>query len=177
MGTVQTVTFEWDERRELAAVLLAADEQTDEEIAGACNISRMTLARWKLVPAFQERIDQHLDAFRKRVFATGFADKARRVRALNAVAGALLAQLERAEYQVVLKTTDDGEAVLGFDTARVKEFRGCLSDIAAELGDRQAKGASASAAVVVKVYADPRMENPLEANWHDAPPPRSSADA
>jgi hypothetical protein len=37
--------------------------------------------------------------------------------------------------------------------------------------------ASAAAAVTVKVYTDPRMENPIEANWDDAPPPRSSADA
>ena len=41
----------------------------------------------------------------------------------------------------------------------------------------QAKGATAAAAVTVKVYTDPRMDNPIEADWHDAPPPRSSADA
>ncbi len=33
MGASQNRTWKWDERRELAAVLLAADEQTDEEIA------------------------------------------------------------------------------------------------------------------------------------------------
>ena len=28
----------------------------------------------------------------------------------------------------------------------------------------------------LKYYPDPRMANPLEADWSDAPPPRSSAD-
>ena len=108
-----------------------------------------------------------------------FADKRARVVALNGIATDLLAQLAKAEYQVVLRTTDEGEAVHGFDSVRVKEFRACLADIAEELGDRQSgkAGATANASVTVKVYTDPRMDNPIEANWDDAPPPRSSADA
>ena len=57
----------------------------------------------------------------------------------------------------------------------MKEFREYLDDIAVEVGDRDTKGGPV-AAVVVKVYTDPRMENPIEADWHDAPPARSSAD-
>lgn len=177
MTALQNLTWKWDERRNLAAVLLAADEKTDEQIAAECKVSRQTIANWKLVPQFQERIDQHVEAFRKRVFSMGFADKARRVRALDTVAGALLMQMQRADYQTVLKVTEDGEHITGFDVLRVKEFREYLDDIAEEMGDRQAKGASATASVTVKVYTDPRMDNPIEANWDDAPPPRSSADA
>lgn len=175
-SALQNLTFKWDERREKAAVLLAADEETDETIAKACKVSRQALAEWKRAPEFQARIAEHVEDFRKRVYSTGFADKAKRVRALNAVAGALLTQMQSADYQVLLKMTDDGEAIYGFDRDRIREFREYLSDIAEEMGDRQARGgASATAAVVVKLYSDPRMENPLEADWHDAPLPRNRA--
>jgi hypothetical protein len=174
--TLQNCTWKWDERREKAAVLLAVDEETDEAIAKACKVSRQALADWKRAAEFQARIAEHVEAFRQRVFRTGFADKARRVRALDTVATALLAQMQRAEYQTVLKVTDDGEHIYGFDDRRLKVFLDYLDDIAEEMGERQARGASATAVAVVKVYTDARMDNPLEADWHDAPAPRSSAD-
>lgn len=156
--------------------MLAADEKTDQEIADECKVSRQSLANWKLIPEFQGRIEQHLEQFRKQVLSRSFADKARRVRALDTVAGALLNQLNRAEYQTIVKVTEDGEHIYGFDKDRLREFREYLDDIAIEVGDRaQDKGSGAT--VVVKVYTDPRMDNPIEADWHDAPPARSSADA
>lgn len=176
MSALQNVTFKWDARRELAAVLLAADEKTDEQIAAECNVARNTLATWKLAPEFQSRIAQHLEVFRTEILRRSFADKARRVRALDTVAGALLNQLQRAEYQTIVKVTEDGEHIYGFDKDRLREFREYLDDIAIEVGDR-AQDKTGGATVVVKVYTDPRMDNPIEADWHDAPPARSSADA
>jgi hypothetical protein len=165
-------------KQQHAAELCAADEKTDEAIAALVGVAPRTLWYWKRQPAFDAEVRRLRDLFRQQAMDRAtFADKRARVVALNGVAADLLAQLARAEYQVVLRTTDDGEAVLGFDAARVRELRGCLADLAAEVGDRQNKGASATAAVVVKFYGDPRMDNPLEANWDDAPPPRSSADA
>lgn len=93
--------------------------------------------------------------------------------ALNTVATALLTQMTRSEFQVLLKMTDEGEAIYGFDDRRVSQFRGCLDDIAKEMQERGSASAqaTATAAVVVKVYTDERMDNPLEADWSDAPPP------
>jgi Homeodomain-like domain len=42
-----------------AALLAAADEQSDTEIARLCGISRRTLMRWKRQPAMQQEIDAH----------------------------------------------------------------------------------------------------------------------
>lgn len=160
-----------------AAELLADDELGDRDIAKSLGIGRTQLASWKHIPEFAAEIVRLRDLFRQQAMDRAvFADKRARVVALNGIATDLMAQLSKAEYQVVLKTTDDGEAVHGFDTFRVKEFRACLADIAEEMGDRKTT-ASASASVTVKVYTDPRMENPIEANWDDAPPARSSADA
>ena len=164
-------------KQQLAAERCAADEQKDEEIAALVGVAPRTLWYWKRLPAFQAEVQRLREAFRDEALARAvFADKRARVIALNGVAADLLAQLGRAQYQTILKVTEDGEHIYGFDAFRIKEFRGCLDDIAKELGERKA-AASASASVVVKVYGDPRMDNPLEADWHDAPPPRSSADA
>ncbi len=48
--------------RERAALLVWCDEVNDEEIARRCGIARRTLARWKLIPAFQARVEEHLAA-------------------------------------------------------------------------------------------------------------------
>lgn len=164
-------------RQQRAALLLAEDEQSDEQIALACSISEATLNVWKKKPDFAARIIEHRELFRQRIFRLGFADKAKRVRALDVVAGAVLNQLQRAEFQTIIKVTEDGEHIYGFDTGRLKEFREYLDDIAEEMGDRQAKG-NPAASVVVKVYTDIRLggDSAIEAAWDDAPPPRSSAD-
>ena len=166
------------EHQQYAAEFCAADKLSEEEIAREVGIDRRTLWRWRKQPAFAAEIERLREVFRQQAMDRAvFADKRARVVALNGVASDLLAQLSKSQYQHVTFVTDDGESIYGFDTARLKEFREYLDDIAEEMGDRQAKGNSATASTVVKVYLDPRMENPIEADWHDAPPPRSSADA
>jgi ribonuclease HII len=160
-----------------AARLVANDDQSDQAIADTFGITKRTLYRWKARPDFAALVAEERENFRQRIFRAGFADKARRVRALDVVAGAVLNQLQRAEFQTIVKVTDDGEHIYGFDKDRLREFREYLDDIAEEMGDRQAKG-NPAASVVVKVYTDARLggDSALEAEWHDAPPARSSAD-
>lgn len=175
----QKVTAPLPLDQERAAELVADDEHSDVEIAKIVGVTRRTLARWKKTPAFSAAVQELRESFRERMLQHGFADRARRVQGLNTVATALLMQISQADYQVLLKTTDEGEPIYGFDDRRVAQFRGCLDDIAKEMQERGTASASATAtaAVVVKVYTDARMDNPLEADWSDAPPPRSSADA
>jgi hypothetical protein len=136
--TLQNLTgFQWTSTRERAALLVAADDIPDESIALELRITRQTLANWKGAPEFCERVNEHRARLRLKVMREGFAQKAERVKALNAVATALLTQIGQAEYQAVIGLTEDGEPIKGFDRGRVREFRGLLDDIAKELGERK----------------------------------------
>lgn len=75
--------FVWTKRREKAAQLVAADEQTDEQIAAAVGITKRQLERWKRHPAFQARVAEHVQAWRERILAEGVAVREKRVEALN----------------------------------------------------------------------------------------------
>jgi hypothetical protein len=129
--------FEWTRTRERAALLVAADDIPDDSIALELHISERTLGYWKAAPEFCERVNEHRARLRLKVMHEGFAQKAERVKALNAVATALLTQIGQAEYQAVIGLTEDGEPIKGFDRGRVREFRGLLDDIAKELGERK----------------------------------------
>jgi hypothetical protein len=63
----------WNNKRAEAAVLLAEDKLTDNEIAAKLDISRQSLARWKKIPEFEERQREHVEAkamhVRKKWFA------------------------------------------------------------------------------------------------------------
>ena len=50
--------FHWTSQKEAAAVLLAEDHLTDEQIAVAVGCSRPTLVRWKAEPDFAARIQE-----------------------------------------------------------------------------------------------------------------------
>lgn len=69
----ETAEFKWTPQREQAAVHVAQDELTDEEIAGKLNITRMTLARWKTEPVFLARVDEHIAAYRAAIRRRGIA--------------------------------------------------------------------------------------------------------
>jgi hypothetical protein len=129
--------WQWTRSRERAALLVAADDIPDESISLELHITRRTLTTWKQAPEFCERVNEHRARLRLKVMREGFAQKAERVKALNAVAVALLAQISQAEYQAVIGLTEDGEPIRGFDRGRVREFRGLLDDIAKELGERK----------------------------------------
>jgi hypothetical protein len=75
--------FEWSAKSERAAALVAADDQPDHAIARACKISKATLERWKAVPAFAERVEQHRATWREQIEAEGIANRQNRVDAQN----------------------------------------------------------------------------------------------
>src|SRR5687767_11614399 len=56
-------------KQESVAADVADDELTDEEIAVKAKITRMTLARWKLLPAFQARIAEIHEKARAKTIA------------------------------------------------------------------------------------------------------------
>ncbi len=147
-GTLPIVTAPALARREEeAARLVAEDERTDEQIATAVGVSKMTIERWKKRPAFSAEVRAQREAFRARIMAEGFADKARRIKALNLLATAVLVELSREAddrqpqgmYRLEKKISANGEIVEQevFDKPKADTFRGYLDDIAKELGDRK----------------------------------------
>lgn len=75
--------FQWNAKREEAALLVAEDRLTDDEIAKQAGVSRQALDGWKKRPEFAARVEEHLEAFRARVRRRGIAIAERRVEALQ----------------------------------------------------------------------------------------------
>jgi hypothetical protein len=70
----------WFER---AALLVAEDKLTDDQIAAEVGIARRNLTRWKTKPAFAARVNELRAAMRKRIERVAIADQAERVKALD----------------------------------------------------------------------------------------------
>lgn len=68
---------------------VAEDKLSDEAIAEKFNITRRTLARWKRLPLFATRVEEHRTAWREQVKAEGIANKQNRIDRLNQRAGLL----------------------------------------------------------------------------------------
>jgi hypothetical protein len=59
--------FRWSEKKLGAAKLIADDSLTDVEIGLRVGVSDRQLRRWKHVPEFQARVEEHCDAYRARI--------------------------------------------------------------------------------------------------------------
>ncbi len=142
-ATTQNLT----KRQYNAALLVAEDEVSDRDIAERIGVSRFTLYAWQKKPEFAQLVGDIREAFRVRIMAEGFADKAKRIKALNSLATAVLVELSRAAddltpqgmYRLEKKISANGEIVEQevFDKPKADTFRGYLDDIAKELGDRK----------------------------------------
>lgn len=105
----QNVTeFQWTTTRERAAQLVADDVLSDEHIASQLGLNRRTLARWKLQPAFKQRVEEHLTAARELIRAEGIANRQNRVDALSDRWNRL--------HQVIAARAEDLQAVPGGST-------------------------------------------------------------
>lgn len=75
--------FKWTGRREQAALLVAQDDLTNEQIAETVGITRQALDKWKLHPDFRARVQEHRDAWRAEIKAKGIAERQNRVDSYN----------------------------------------------------------------------------------------------
>ena len=71
------------ERWERAALLVAEDQLTEEQIAGDCGVDRKTLYRWRQLAAFHAAVEEHRREWREQLKAKGLADRQNRIDALN----------------------------------------------------------------------------------------------
>lgn len=117
--------FEWSRARTRAAALLAAGDLTDEEIARRCKVSRRSLARWKLVPEFAERVAQDRRALREAILKEGIADKQARMLALNTTMERLQQVMKERAVDPLVKDVPGGETGLIVpEPMFVKVYRG-----------------------------------------------------
>lgn len=75
--------FRWSGQREDAALLVAEDRLTNEEIAARVGVTRQALDKWKRHPEFAARVESLVTAMAEAVEARGIANRKRRVAALN----------------------------------------------------------------------------------------------
>lgn len=125
-----------------AALLIAEDELTDEEIAAKVGITKRTVERWKKRADILARVTAHKEAFKDRALTEGFADKRARIALLNSTAQDIARWLaENAYERTEVKVAANGEAIEYkiFDQPRYSQLRGALDDIAKEMGERATK--------------------------------------
>lgn len=141
--------FVWTEARVRAAMLVAADDLSDEQISQEVGIGRTTLKRWKAAPEFQARVQEHVTAADIRALEHGIARRAKRVAYLDDIwrRGQALIATRAEEYANVpggetgllvrqVKLSARGHAVEEYvvDTGLLKELREHAKQAAQELG-------------------------------------------
>lgn len=73
--------FRWTKQRLTAAMLVAQDDLTDEQISARLGIARRTLDYWKVTPSFMERVQDNVAKIDERILSIGIAQKSKRVEA------------------------------------------------------------------------------------------------
>jgi len=149
--------FQWDERRNLAAQLVAEGQKTDDQIAEQCGVSRAAFAKWKVVPEFKARVEQIVAESAEALKGAGIRDKEnrlnnlqRRIDKMHALIDARAAKMAETkeieggetgllvrDYKGKMAFNDDGklemQAVYKFDAALMRELREHEKQAAIEL--------------------------------------------
>jgi hypothetical protein len=81
-----TRNWKWDDRREKAALMLAEDIESDAVIAYQCGVTVQTIARWKRVNVFndrvntyRQRVNEQLEQYRSSLLRKSIADRYKRI--------------------------------------------------------------------------------------------------
>jgi hypothetical protein len=152
--------FKWNNRRELAALLVADDHLSNTEIGLRCGVTDRQVERWKEHSEFQARVEQHVDLYRSKIQAEGLALKEKRLELvksrLAAIRGIVRARgrmLQGAPGNTdvqrglqVLNKKAIGSGLLtqfvdeyAVDTGLLAEERALLQYLAIEMGDWKTK--------------------------------------
>ena len=143
--------FKWDERRNLAAQLVAEGRKTNEEIATECGVARQTFDLWNSSPEFKARVAQIVadsaEALKKegiRLRENRLNNLQRRVDKMHALIderGKKMAEtqeIEGGETGLLVRDYKGGKrlkAVYKFDAALLKELREHEKQAAIERGE------------------------------------------
>lgn len=145
--------FAWTVARAKAAVLLAEDTLTDEQIAEEVGVHRVTLFRWKEHPEFRAQVGDHIGQVQRGMLRLAIAKKHERVKVLDQLHTKLLTVIDErgkelagqsagAETGLVVRqiksvgTGPNTQIVEEFvvDTSTPREIRGLQEQAAKEMG-------------------------------------------
>lgn len=156
--------FRWNAQRHRAALLLAENEHSDQEIAASLGIVRATLARWKTDSDFAAQVGDHVGQIQAAMLRHAIAKKHKRLTVLDGLHDKLLTVVEEraADYANNAESGDvpagggtglilrqikqigsgrDAQIVeeFGVDTGLIREIRAIHEQAAKELGQWQDK--------------------------------------
>lgn len=98
-------------KRAQAAVLLAEDDLTDEQIAETVGVTRRSLARWKADSTFAAEVGGHVGAIQAGMLRLAIAKKHKRLAVLDALHTKSLQVIEERARRYQAKAGDDPETV------------------------------------------------------------------
>lgn len=132
-------SFNWErENRERALALVFEGRWTQDEIAEKCHIAPRTLRDWMKHPDFVARLEAMRADFAASMRTVTYADKARRIMALDAMAESARREYEQRPWLQEVRPTPNGDITNeAFNRDAHAAFRDALADIAAELGARK----------------------------------------
>lgn len=172
--TRQNLAPFWDERRILAADLVADGRLTQTAIAEKCGVSRATIVAWLADQRFRERVDSLLAETERRVLSRGVARRANRIRAKidrwcrlrhvmnERAASAELASIPGGKSGLMVRTNTksvrDGDNLVvhhfhAVDTGLLAAFLALEKDIAIECG-QWGEATAAGGAVEMPKFLD-----------------------
>lgn len=129
-----------DKRIQTALKLVFEGRLSLDKIAKRCEVSPRTLWAWTQHSDFIAALEAMRKDFAASIQHVTFADKAKRIIALDHAAGIALNELEERPLLKEVRPTRDGEITNeAFNNAAMSEFRSALDDIAKELGQRTSK--------------------------------------
>lgn len=127
----QPQKFVWTKARERAALLLADDKLTDQQIADDIGVSRRCITKWKAHPEFEARRKKYVEddrkraeARRKRIMESGFALIENRVELTNRL---IEAQVQIIDERAARVEMQDPKKIPGGRTGLITlQFRGMV---------------------------------------------------
>lgn len=145
--------FTWNHQRTRAAVLLAEDELSDEQIAQRVGVCRRTLSYWKENPVFAAQVGDHIGQLQAAMLRYRVAKKRERIKVLDDLhtkmltvideraedlgdeapggsTGLLVRQLKQIGYGESARTVEE----YAVDAGLVRELRAVHEQAAKELG-------------------------------------------
>lgn len=169
--------FRWSKAAVQAAILLAENELTDEEIAATVNVNRTTLWRWRQHAEFTERITEHTAALQAASLRHAVAKRHKRLATLDRLHTKALGVIESraddmageapgAETGLLVKSYKQigqgpgAQMVTEYavDTALMREIRAIEEQAAKELGQWEEKQAI-TGEVMVRRYIGVDLES------------------
>ncbi len=162
----------WTAEAERALALAFEGRWTQEEIVARLageddgsakfRITTRTLRSWLAHPEFKARLAQMRADFAASIAHVTYADKARRIVALDAMAEAARREFEARPWLREVRPTPKGDVTNEhFNAEAHAAFRGALDDIAKELGHRRPERGDGADAAQVRII--------IETDTADAP--------